>query len=146
VPVALPGVGELIPERGREGVRQATLLRTGPSTSVAGAPEAEKRERIIVLAAERAGEGERPARVVVAGDADFPTNNFFGVLGNGDLFLGLLQWLGEEESLIELRPRDRTNRPVVLRRQQGRALMVLVVGLLPLSVLVAGTVVWWKRR
>ena len=77
---------------------------------------------------------------------NFPTNNFFDALGNGDLFMGLIRWLGEEESLIELRPRPQTNRPVVLSRQQGRALMVLTVGLLPLSVLLSGTVVWWKRR
>ena len=64
----------------------------------------------------------------------------------GDFFLASVQWLAEEESLIELRPRARTSRPVVVARQQGRALMVVLAGLLPLSILAAGAVVWWRRR
>jgi ABC-type uncharacterized transport system involved in gliding motility auxiliary subunit len=67
-------------------------------------------------------------------------------LGNGDLFLGAVRWLGERQDLVSIRPRPRSNRPVVVSRQQGRALMVLLVGLTPLGVLAAGAVVWWRRR
>jgi ABC-type uncharacterized transport system involved in gliding motility auxiliary subunit len=84
--------------------------------------------------------------MVVVGDVDFATNSGYDVLGNGDLFQGSLLWLTEEEEVIELRPRPRTSRPVVISRQQGRALMVLLTGLLPVGLLVAGTVVWWRRR
>jgi hypothetical protein len=57
-----------------------------------------------------------------------------------------VHWLGEETVTVSISPRTATSRPVVLSRQQGRALMVLLVGLLPLGVLGAGTVVWWRRR
>jgi ABC-type uncharacterized transport system involved in gliding motility auxiliary subunit len=91
-------------------------------------------------------EGAAPTRLVVLGDADFAANRSFDFLGNGDLFLNAVQWLADRESWIELRPRAGTERPVILSRQQGRALMVLVVGLLPLGVVGAGFAVWWKRR
>jgi ABC-type uncharacterized transport system involved in gliding motility auxiliary subunit len=84
--------------------------------------------------------------VVVLGDVDFAANRTFDVLGNGDLFLNSIQWLADRESWIGLRPRVSTGRPVLLSRQQGRALMVVVVGLLPLGVVAAGFAAWWKRR
>jgi hypothetical protein len=35
---------------------------------------------------------------------------------------------------------------VLLTRQQGRALMVLLVGALPFGMLVVGAAAWWRRR
>jgi ABC-type uncharacterized transport system involved in gliding motility auxiliary subunit len=121
-------------------------LRSGRRTRVEGQPDAEARARSLGVAMEGSRAGGPPARLVVLGDADFASNRTFDFLGNGDLFLNSIQWLADRESWIELRPRPVTNRPVLLSRQQGRALMVLVVGLLPLLVAAAGFAAWWKRR
>jgi ABC-type uncharacterized transport system involved in gliding motility auxiliary subunit len=109
-------------------------------------PDDAPRSRALASAAEWPVVGRPPGRMVVVGDADFPTERHIGRGGNGDLFLNAIQWLAEEDALIDLAPRERSDRPVVIQRQQGRALMVLLVGLLPVAVVVAGAVVFWRRR
>lgn len=146
VQVAFPGVGEIVAGTAPESSQVKILYRSGKRATLAGDPSSEARSRGLAAAASWPAPGGREGRLVVFGDADFATNQYFGSLGNGDLFLAAMQWLAGRESLIELRPRSRTDRPVVLTRQQGRALMVLVVGLLPLGVLAAGSAVWWRRR
>jgi ABC-type uncharacterized transport system involved in gliding motility auxiliary subunit len=145
VEVVLFGAGEVTVESKR-GILQAPLLRSGRRTGLAGEPTAETRSRTLGAAAEWKGIGDEIGRMVVIGDADFATNRHYETLANADLFLSAVQWLAERESRIELRPREQTNRPIVLTRQQGKALMVLVVGILPFMVLLTGSVVWWKRR
>src|SRR4029078_4079534 len=48
-------------------------------------------------------EGE--TKLVVVGDADFASNQFFGQLFNRDLVLNMMAWLGGEEQQISIRPR-----------------------------------------
>ena len=147
IPVVLRGAGEVdIRRRGLPGVRQAMLMRAGPQTVVADDPDSAPLSRGLAAAAEWEAPGDRVGRLVVVGDADLVLPAMYPVLGNGDFFLGAVQWLAAEERAIELRPRARTSRPLVLSRQQGRALMVLGVGLLPVLVLALGTVAWWRRR
>jgi gliding motility-associatede transport system auxiliary component len=125
--------------------KQASLILSGRRSRVAGAPDSEPRSRVVAAAAEQP-EGHPPARLLLFGDVDFFTNRYFDAIGNGDLFLGAIEWLSDREQTIALRPRTRTNRPVVLSRQQGRALMVVMAGLLPLGVAGAGFVTLWRRR
>ncbi len=145
--VVLRGVGEVTTGAGTlPGLRRAAILTSGPRTVVTGDPASVPHSRGLAAAAQWKGTGDRDGRVVVVGDVDFATNSMYEVLGDGDLFLAAVQWLAEEENLIELRPRARTDRPVVIAHQQGRALMVLLVVLLPAAVLAAGGVAWWRRR
>ena len=114
---------------------------------MAGEEEGEGYSRVLGVALEwESGETSTVSRLVVFGDSDFAGNQHSGSLANSDLFIGAILWLGQKEERIALSPRARSNRPVVLSRQQGRALMVLVVGILPLGVLLSGSVVWWRRR
>ncbi|HET9234233.1 MAG TPA: hypothetical protein VFP10_08855, partial [Candidatus Eisenbacteria bacterium] len=112
---------------------------------LANLPESEPRSRVVVAAAE-AAQGGTPARLIVTGDADFMSNRYFDFLGNGDLFLSSIEWLADREQEIALRPRPRTHRPILVSRQQGRALMVVLAGIVPLGVAGAGFVALWRRR
>jgi ABC-type uncharacterized transport system involved in gliding motility auxiliary subunit len=100
------------------------------------------------VAAERT-EGQR-GRLVVFGDADFPSNNGLsvrGTVGNADLFRNAINWLAEEESLIAIGPKApeyRRIRPLTPGEQ--RLLFYSTVILLPLAVLIIGGAVWWSRR
>ncbi len=144
--VALRGAGEVRQEKGTlPGLRQAVLLQSGPRTVLAGDSTSAPYSRGLAEAAEWRGAGGR-GRMVVVGDADFATQDMFDVLGNGDLFLASVQWLAEREDMIALRPRSVTDRPILITRQQGRALLVVLVVLLPLFILGAGGAVWWRRR
>src|SRR5262249_30231955 len=145
IQVLLAGAGEIALVKTTSGWKQAALVRSGPRTRPAPEPQAEPRSRVLIAASE-APSGAVPARVLLFGDADFATNRYFDLLGNGDLFLSSIEWLANRERAIALRPRPHTNRPVVLSRQQGRALMVVVAGLLPLGVIGAGFATLWRRR
>jgi ABC-type uncharacterized transport system involved in gliding motility auxiliary subunit len=86
------------------------------------------------------------ARVVVFGDSDFAANAFLGTLGNRDLFANSVNWLTEEESLISIRAKPPTDRMLYMTTSEQILGLVTSIVLLPLAVLLAGGVVWWRRR
>jgi ABC-type uncharacterized transport system involved in gliding motility auxiliary subunit len=86
------------------------------------------------------------ARLVMVGDSDFAINAYFGTQGNGNLFLNMAAWLGSEEDLISIRPKAPEDRRIILTQSQQSMLRLLSVFALPGIVLVAGIVVWTRRR
>lgn len=85
-------------------------------------------------------------RLVLIGDSDFASNEYAGSLGNGLLFLNAVNWLAEEESLIAIGPKTTQPRTLFLSRVQANTIFFVGVILIPLALLVAGVVVWWRRR
>lgn len=98
------------------------------------------------LAASASDPGRTRTRLVVFGDSDFATNQFFKFQGNGDLFLNALNWLLEEEDLIAIRPKEPGFNPIYLTKQQGSLISYLAMAIIPGLVFAAGIVVWWRRR
>ncbi len=145
IQVLFAGAGEIQLVKTGGSWKQASVILSGRRSRIANAPDSEPRSRVVAAAAELTG-ASPPARMLVFGDVDFFTNRYFDLIGNGDLFLSSIEWLADREQSIALRPRPHTNRPVVLSRQQGRALMVVMAGLLPLGVAGAGFVTLWRRR
>jgi len=85
-------------------------------------------------------------RLVLIGDSDFAINEFVGGAGNGWLFLNAVNWLAEEESLIAIGPKPPQQRTVFLSAVQANVIFFVSVVLIPLVLLGAGVVVWWRRR
>ena len=74
------------------------------------------------------------------------SNNILRFNGNRDLFLNMMNWLSSDEDLISIRPKEPEDRRLMLsRRQMSMIFSSSVIGL-PLIVVVAGLMVWWKRR
>ena len=86
------------------------------------------------------------ARIVAIGDSDFAVNSYFGAQGNGNLFLNMVSWLAQEEDLISIRPKAPEDRRVILSQSQQSMLRLISVFFLPGVALVAGIVVWTRRR
>jgi ABC-type uncharacterized transport system involved in gliding motility auxiliary subunit len=85
-------------------------------------------------------------RLLVAGDADFPTNQWFGFSGNGDLFLNAVTWLAKEEGLVSIRPKETAAQVLALTPVQGATLFYGFVAAMPLAALIAAFGVWrWRR-
>lgn len=145
IQVVLSGAGEVEIKKPPRDVLQFRLLSSGPNSRIADDPESVPRSRALAAAATLPAAGGVEARMVVVGDSGFLLNERVDTLGNQDLILGLVRWVARGES-ASIRPRARTNRPVVLSRQQGRAFMVLLAGLLPAAVFLSGLGVWWRRR
>ncbi len=90
----------------------------------------------LAVAAERRG-----GRLVVFGDSDFATNQYFDYQGNGDLALNALSWLAEDESLISIRPRQAGYNPIALTDSQGEWIFWISVVFYPLAIALVGLLV-----
>lgn len=89
-------------------------------------------------------------RMVVVGDSDWASNRFILADANQALFTSIINWLSEEEAIIDIPAKP----PVTNTFGTGagsdmnqilRTVLVVVVAV-PLGVLVFGTMVWWQRR
>ena len=58
----------------------------------------------------------------------------------------MASWLGSEEDLISIRPKAPEDRRIILTQSQQSMLRLVSVFVLPGIVLVAGIVVWTRRR
>jgi ABC-type uncharacterized transport system involved in gliding motility auxiliary subunit len=98
------------------------------------------------VAATTAPPAAHDGRLLVAGDADFPTNQWFGFSGNGDLFLNAVTWMAKEEGLVSIRPKEHTPQALALTPIQGATLFYGFVAALPLIALTGAFGVWrWRR-
>jgi hypothetical protein len=118
-------------------------LPAAPGRPVAG-------RRVLAAAVEGiwpgAPPGARPFRLVVVGDADFASNSFFPYMANSDLVVAMTRWLVREETAPTVASRMPVPPLVLLTKQQMRQIFLGVDVLLPLGVVLAGVVVWWRRR
>lgn len=113
-----------------------------PPTPPAGRPG----PHVLAAAIEGAWPGAKPFRAVVVGDADFASNSFFPYMANSDLALSMVRWLVREERTPKVRVGIPVPPLVLLTTRQMQQIFITIEILLPLSVMVAGAVVWWKRR
>lgn len=87
------------------------------------------------------------AAVVAVGDSDFATNARINLSGNSDLFMNIVNWLGKEESLIAIPPKESKFTPVVLTPTDARMLFVVPVIILPGLALIAAIYAYaWRSR
>lgn len=92
------------------------------------------------------GDNTKGSRLVVIGNSAFATNQWSGLQRNGDLFLNTVSWLAQDENLISVRPKNPTNRRVILTETQQRELFLVSLILLPGIVIISGAFIWIKRR
>lgn len=103
--------------------------------------------RVLGVAAEGILPGGRaPLRAIVVGDGDFASNSFFPYMSNSDLALAMVRWLAREEQTVAVAARIPVPPLLLLTGRQVRAVFLLLVVLLPLSIVAIGGVVWWRRR
>lgn len=91
-------------------------------------------------------EGKPRPAIVVIGNSTFATNAFLNFPGNSDFFLHTAGWLAEERDLIAIGPKEEALRPFTPNPLQERTLLYLQVVLLPALTIIAGIMVWRKRR
>ncbi len=91
-------------------------------------------------------EGVKYAQMIVVGDSDFASNQHFYNAYNGYQFLYMFEYLTAGEQIITIERKVLPYRSLVLTPEEETFIRVTSVGLLPLLVLVAGGVIWWRRR
>ena len=85
-------------------------------------------------------------RFVVVGGSAWAANSFINFNGNSDLALNAVDWLGSDEDLISIRPKEQEDRRITMTRGQLTWVRSTSQFLLPLLIVVTGVSVWWKRR
>jgi ABC-type uncharacterized transport system involved in gliding motility auxiliary subunit len=99
---------------------------------------------------EEAVEGAAPpqeARLVVIGNSTFATDGLFDQQLNGDVFLNSVNWLGQQnDAALSIRPKEVTNRRLVMTVQQQIGLGVFSVLILPVVGFALAVVMWIRRR
>jgi len=97
-----------------------------------------------------AGGGEHAGRLVVVGDADFPSDAFLPLLGNKDLFLALVGWLAEDRAGAARPPAPTVSlgplSPVFVSERYLRAILAATTFVEPMLVAAAGLAVVVARR
>ncbi len=87
------------------------------------------------------------ARLVIFGDSDFASDQYFYQYGNGDLIINSIDWAAEQEDLISLTPKDQTTRYLVAPKQYTLGLLLLIsVFIIPGIVVFTGINTFVQRK
>ncbi len=89
---------------------------------------------------------DKEQRIVVVGGASFLANAYSGNGGNIDLGINMVNWLSDEEALITIQPRANKDGTVTFSARELTFISVGLVIVLPLVLLIAGGIQWWRRR
>jgi ABC-type uncharacterized transport system involved in gliding motility auxiliary subunit len=127
------GEGDLI------GPVTVAVAGTPPSTVAAPAGEEGVEE-------DAGGAASKPGRIVVFGDSDFATNEYFDALRNRDLFVNSINWLAGDVEHITVRPNVSRASSFQMSQDEFRRIQYLSIFVLPEAIAIFGVVMWWLRR
>ena len=85
-------------------------------------------------------------RLAVIGTGSFATNEYLNYLGNQRLITNTINWLLDEEVLLDLEPISYELPVINLTNRQLRNTFLLTSVAIPAVFIVAGIAVWFKRR
>ena len=121
-------------------------LETGGLANARFDANRDVRGPVVVAAALEREVGDRKQRIIVVGTGRFLANQYLGNGGNLDLGVNMVNWLAGDESLITIQPRARNDLNLELAWPAMIAITYTFLIVLPLGFLVAGGVIWWRRR
>ncbi len=100
----------------------------------------------VAAATDVEGAEEAKYRLVVFGDSDFLTDLDISNAGNAVLATNAFNWLAARDDLVGIPPRDVEQVSLFLSQQQMRNLLLLVLVAMPGAAILAGILVWRRRR
>jgi len=124
----------------------ATSNLSSPEVSVADPNNRKGPLTIAAAGTYNTGKQNSQGRFVVTGSSSWAANRFLGFNGNSDLALNAVNWLSSDEDMISIRPKQPEDRRITMTRAQLNLVRATSQFVLPLLVVITGTMVWWKRR
>jgi hypothetical protein len=109
-------------------------------------PEDAHEDHFPLAALGRFPRGDAEARIVVFGDSKLASNQYLRALYNLDLVLNAVHWVTERTQRLTLRPKGLAPDQFPLTPQQTLRMLYGVGLLLPELLLIAGGIVWLRRR
>jgi ABC-type uncharacterized transport system involved in gliding motility auxiliary subunit len=86
------------------------------------------------------------ARLVVIGNSSFASDGLFNQQLNSDVFLNAVNWLNQNEAAIAIRPKEATNRRILLTTAHQLQLAVVSLLIVPLIGFGIAFFLWLRRR
>ena len=80
------------------------------------------------------------------GNASVATNAFFPYVSNGDLVVAAIRWAAGDVDTPGLKPATYSLPEITLTHRQMQVTFLLIEICLPLTVILFGGLVWWRRR
>ncbi len=99
----------------------------------------------IATAFERTA-GDKPQRVIVAGNGNFLSNAFLGNGGNLQMGVAMLSWLTGDDKFVSIPPRPAADVQLDIDQMTLYLIAFSFLLVLPLAFAITGVVVWWRRR
>ena len=124
----------------------ATANLSSPEVSIADPNNRKGPLTIAAAGTYNTGKQNSQGRFVVTGSSSWAANRFLGFNGNSDLALNAVNWLSSDEDMISIRPKQQEDRRITMTRAQLNLVRATSQFVLPLLVVITGTMVWWKRR
>lgn len=145
------GVALTRPVTGAAAVDGAIAPETAPEEEAPGAEAEEELEAASELETatpeEPGAEEPQESRLVVIGNSSFATDGLFDQQLNGDVFLNAVSWLGQQgDETLSIRPKEVTNRRILITPQQQLGLGIFAVVVLPLTGIALAVLMWVRRR
>lgn len=128
---------------------QSSLATTNLSSPRVDPNDPHNKKGPLVLAAAgsyNTGKANSQGRFVVIGSSIWASNRFLRFNGNADLAANAINWLCSDEDLISIRPKPPEERGLTMTAAQLTTVKLTSQFILPFIVIVAGVLVWWKRR
>lgn len=85
-------------------------------------------------------------RYIVVGNSRWASNGSVGRYENRNLLVNMINWLAADEDLISIPPKSESDSTIVLSPVQLRIVNVVSLAGIPLLVVLAGILVWLRRR
>jgi len=92
------------------------------------------------------GESTISMSMILIGDTDFATNNYFGSANNADLFINSVNFLAKDVELISIRAKTEADRQMFLTKNERDFVRWSGWLLMPVLVSIFGFWTWWRRR
>ncbi len=80
----------------------------------------------------------KETRIVVVGNSSFITNKYLTFQGNSDMFLNMINWLGQQEDLISIRPKNPEMHQLDLTGRQSILIALATLVVFPLLIIITG--------
>ena len=94
----------------------------------------------------RDGDELASLNMILIGDTDFASNNFFGSANNADLFVNSVNYLAKDFELISIRTKIDANRKLYLTTNERDFVRWSGWLLMPTLISLFGFWTWWRRR
>ena len=95
---------------------------------------------------EKSTKEQKNQRIVILGDGDFLSNTYLGNQGNLNIGHNIMNWLSNDDDFISIPSSTAVDSQIEISDLVGAVIGLLFLVVLPLGLLVGGTLVWYKRR